>query len=1086
MRKVLFLMALLLTLAMNVMAQITNSAMSGKVTMEDTKEEVIGATIVAVHDPSGTRYAAVTNENGRFTIQGMRNGGPYTVTVSYIGYETKTFKDLTLQLGETYNLSVSLSENANELAEVVVSGKASKFAAEKTGAATNVNNRTIQELPTVSRSIGDIAKLSPYYGGSNSFGGSNGKMANFTLDGANLNNNFGLNANLPGGGSPVSMDAIDEVQMVVAPYDVRQTNFIGGGINAVTKSGTNTFRGTAYYYYTNEDMHGNRVDGVQNAEPNPDEEKTYGFTLGGPILKDKLFFFVNYEHTKTENIPTYWHPAATQADADESASVRNKTYTSRTTLSDMQMISDFVKNKYGYDTGSADSYPGGITNDKYLARLDWNINQNHHLAVRFNHTKNKKYSPPSATSRDLGGLTASCVGVSSMAFANAFYGQENKVTTFSFDLNSRFGQKASNQLLVTYSDIDDPRTSDSSIFPMVDILKDGDPYITLGYEVYTYNNRVRNKILTINDNFTYYLGNHKITAGLNFEHQSALNNYMRMGTGNYRYASMQDFMEGAAPIGVGLAYGYDGDTSPSSQVRFNQMGLYVQDDWNIRDNLKVNFGVRFDNITFNKDDLKFNQAIYDLDFGGRHIDVGSWPKANIQISPRVGFTWDVFGDKVLKVRGGSGLFTGRLPLVFFTNMPQNSGMLQNLVTSKDPAVLAQFAGGLETNIDKIREKLGAPYSQNANGIIPSSIAGVDRNFKMPQVWKTSIAFDYQLPVNFPFTVTGEFIYTKNINAVNLDNYNVKPVDDTWQRMTGADNRLIYPAAYKYNPTYTTSTGATKAFTGDACVLTNNHKGYGWTANITLNAEPIKDLYLMAAYTHTVNKEVTGMPGSNASSAWNYLHTVNGPNIIEVRNSAFVTPDRVIANVSYKYGKDHFSLFYSGYSPSGYSYTYSNDINGDGLAYDLMYIPRDDSEIKFASEDDRVAFWDFVEQDDYLKNHKGEYADVYGARAPWVHTVDFKWAHDFDLKIGNTKHKLQLIANIENIGNLLNSKWGVAKQIPGMSNYQFKMLSVANAADVKKGAQPIFRMNTDLKTAWDYNHSYGQCWRLQIGVKYYFN
>ena len=277
----LFLTAMLLTFVLTMMAQITNSALSGKVSMEDTKEEVIGATVVAVHDPSGTRYAAITNIDGRFNIQGMRNGGPYTITVSYIGYETKTYKDIVLQLGETYNLNVWLSENANEIAEVVVSGKASKFASEKTGASTNVSNRTIQELPTISRSIDDIARLSPYYGGANSFGGSSGRFANFTLDGANLNNNFGLLPSLPGGGMPVSMDAIDEVQLVVAPFDVRQSNFIGGGINAVTKSGTNTFRGTAYFYYTNEDMHGNRVDGMQNSEPNPDEQKIYGFTLGG-------------------------------------------------------------------------------------------------------------------------------------------------------------------------------------------------------------------------------------------------------------------------------------------------------------------------------------------------------------------------------------------------------------------------------------------------------------------------------------------------------------------------------------------------------------------------------------------------------------------------------------------------------------------------------------------------------------------------------------------------------------------------------------------------------------------------------------
>ena len=1076
MRRKLFLTAMMLTLALTMMAQITNSALSGKVSMTDTKEEVIGATVQAIHDPSGTKYAAITNVDGRFNIQGMRNGGPYTVTVSYIGYETKTFKDIYLQLGETYNLTVWLSENANELTEVIVSGKASKFAAEKTGASTNINNRTIQELPTISRSIGDIAKLSPYYGGSNSFAGSSGRMANFTLDGANMNNNFGLNSNLPGGGNPVSMDAIDEVQMVVAPFDVRQSNFIGGGINAVTKSGTNTFKGTAYYYYSNEDMHGNRVDGTQNAEPNPDETKTWGFTLGGPIIKDKLFFFANVERVETENIPTYWHP---DADGSTNGAGDQKTYTSRTTLEDMNMISKYVMDKYGYDTGSATGYPGGITNNKYLARIDWNITQNHHLAVRFNHTNNKKYSPPSATSRGVGGLSSSCVGIKSMAFANSFYCQENKVTTLSFDLNSRFGANISNQLLVTYSDMDDPRSSSSSMFPMIDIMKDGDPYMTLGYELFTYNNRVRNTILTINDNFTYYLGSHKLTAGISVEHQMAQNNYMKQGSGYYRYSSMQDFMDGAAPIGVAVTYGYDGDPEPSSKVRFNQYGLYLQDEWNILDNLKVNAGIRFDNITFYDNDLKFNKAIYDMDFGGRHLDVGSWPNANIQISPRIGFTYDVFGDKTLKVRGGTGLFAGRLPLVFFTNMPQNSGMLQNLVIVKaGDSRLANFAGDLITGVDQIREKLGAPYSLDANGVVPSEIAGVDKDFKMPQVWKSSLAVDYQLPVNFPLTVTGEFTYTKNITAIHLDNWNQKNPDETWARIAGADNRYLYPANkadWNYYTQYS-----------NACVLTNNHKGYGWTASVQLNAEPIKNLYITAAYTHTVNREVTGMPGSNASSAWSYMHSVNGPNVFDVKNSSFVTPDRVIANVSYRYGKDHFSLFYSGYSPSGYSYTYSNDLNGDGLAYDLIYIPRDDSEIKFATDADRIAFWKFLEQDDYLSSHRGEYADAYAARAPWVHTFDFKWAHDFDVKVGSTTHKLQLIANIENIGNLLNSKWGVAKQIPGMSNNQFKLLTVSNASDVKKGQQPIFKMATDLTSTWDYNHSYGQCWRLQLGVKYYFN
>lgn len=1066
-KRVLFLMSMLLMLSLTAMAQITTSSLTGKVVVEGANESAIGATVQAVHEPSGTRYAAVTNASGRFTIQGMRTGGPYTVTISYIGFQPKNLKNITLELGETFNINATLSEDASELGEVIVSGKASKFATEKTGASTNINNRTIQSMPTISRSIGDIAKISPYYGGSMSLAGGNGKMTNFTLDGANLNNNFGLSANLPGGGSPVSIDAIDEVQVVIAPFDVRQTNFIGGGINAVTKSGTNQFKGTAYFYYTNEDLHGNRVDGVQNTEPLPAAEKIYGFTLGGPIIKNKLFFFANYERTDAEDVPTLWHPS-TDGVAD------SKTYTSRTSIADLDAVSEHLRNKYGYDTGSATDYPGGIINNKFLARIDWNITNNHHLALRFNHTNNSSWSIPSKTSRDIGGLNTACVSINSIAYANAFYEQKNKVTTIAADLNSRLGNKASNQLLVTYTAIDDPRESDSELFPSVDIMKDGNPYITLGYEVYSFNNRVKNNVFSVTDNFTYFMGAHKLTAGFNYEHQTAENSYMRNGTGNYRYASVADFLSGAAPVGVALAYGYDGEEKPKSKVGFNQIGFYLQDEWNIFDNLKLTAGVRFDDILFNNSDLTENPAIYELDFGGRHLDVSKWPDNKILISPRIGFSWDVFGDKMLKFRGGTGIFTGRLPLVFFTNMPQNAGMLQNLVIAKaGDSRLANFVGGLVTDVDQIRQKLDAPYSQNANGVVPSSIAGVDKDFKMPQVWKSSFAVDYKLPVSFPLTLTGELTYTKNINAVMLENWNEMPVDDTWQRFSGADNRLIYPKVHTYYPTKQIN---------NACVLTNTSKGYGWTGNITLNAEPFKDLSLMLSYTHTVMKEVTGMPGSNASSAYSYLHTVNGPSIPEVRNSAFVTPDRVIGSLNYSYKKDHFSLFYTGYSHNYYSFLYDNDLNGDGLKYDLMYIPANDNEIKFATEADRFAFWEFVEQDEYLRNHKGEYAEAYGTYTPWVHRFDFKWVHDFTLCLGKTHHKLQFIANIENIGNLLNSKWGVTKYAPTMSNNAYRLLSVDRIED----NVPVFRMVSKEKQTWDYNHSFDQCWQLQVGAKYYFD
>ena len=390
------------------------------------------------------------------------------------------------------------------------------------------------------------------------------------------------------------------------------------------------------------------------------------------------------------------------------------------------------------------------------------------------------------------------------------------------------------------------------------------------------------------------------------------------------------------------------------------------------------------------------------------------------------------------------------------------------------AELQKFKGGLVTNVDKIRELLGAPATITPEeGTVPKSVAGVDRDFKMPQVWKSSIAIDGQIPVSFPLSFTAEFTYTKKIHDVMLDNYNIKD-NSSWETLTGTgDNRHIYPKDYKYCKT-------------DAYVLTNTSKGYGWTFNFTVNAEPIKNLNLMAAYTHTVMKELTGMPGNNAYSTWSNMYAVEGPNFLELGNSRYVIPDRIIASANYTYGKDHFSLFYQGYSPSGYSYFYNGDINGDGNRYDLMYIPKDRNDIHFTKESDADLFWNFVEQDSYLKNHKGEYAEPYSARAPFVHRFDFRWAHDFDVKIGSTNNKLVLSLDIMNVGNLFNSKWGVMKNMSVCNDG--KILKV----DKVKDGVPYFSMFKDKATGtaptstWSFNRNYDQCWKMQIGVKYIFN
>lgn len=1082
-KKIKFLIAMMVFTVSSAMAQLTTSSMAGKVAANG--EELIGAVVEAVHTPSGTRYTTVSNEKGMFAINGMRVGGPYEVAVKYIGYETKTFTGITLELGETYNLNASMSEDAVQLADVVVTAQATKFTTEKTGASTNITNRQITAMPSVSRSITDYTRLSPYGGNGMTFGGADGRTANFTVDGANFNNNFGLSGNLPGGGSPISIEAIEEMQVVISPFDVRQTNFIGGGVNAITMSGTNTFKGAAYIYHRNENMRGDAVDGEQiDGARAKDRKTTYGFKLGGPIIKNKLFFFVNGEMDKTPTIANRWRASENGvADADN--------YVSRATVADLQKVSDHLKSKYGYDTGSFSNFPADESNYKFLARLDWNINDMHKVALRYNFTKNRAWNAPNASSMD-GGTRMSGGRTSqyAMSYANSMYAMDNLVHSFSLDLNSRFSDKISNQLLATYSKLDDIRATESDDFPFIDILKDNQNYIAAGYELFTYNNAVHNTIWNIKDDVTAYLGAHKVTGGILFEHQMADNQYMRNGTGYYRYTSLDDFLSGAAPEVVCLTYGYNGETSPAARVSFNKVSLYGQDEWNISDNFKLTYGLRLDSWFYNNGDLMTNKKIYDLtymvDGEERHIDTGKWPGSKVSVSPRIGFNWDVFGDKSFKVRGGTGLFTGRLPLVFFTNMPTNSGMVQYQaqINAKNAAAkgftMDEFAGGVLRRtelLDKLAQ-LGYPMTIDpTQGSIPSSISAVDPDFKMPQVWKSSLAFDYSVPVSFPLSVTVEGIVNKTVNAASIRDWSMKDAGG-FARFNGVDNRPIYPTNFRQG---------TKAF-----ILENTSRGYGWSASATINARPAEWLSVMAAYTHTVSKEVTSLPGSAAESAFTYVPTVQGPNNIHLHNGVNVTPDRFVASVTaHDKGNNHYSLIYETWR-GGYNYSFmtTNDMNGDGYNYDAIYIPTDaqveKGEFRFVSEDDKTRFMDYVHGNSYLKNHQGEYAEGYSLYSPWVHRIDFSYKHDFKFNVGNTKHTIQVGFDVKNLLNFFNSSWGVSKYLNPAIGSDARILKYegVDAEGYATFSTPA-AISKDTQT-FVLNHAIGQCWYASIGVKYIFN
>ncbi len=1084
-----FIMMLFMALSVN--AQVTTSAISGLVT-DENNESLIGATVTAVHTPSGTKYNAVSNLNGRFAIQGMRTGGPYRIEVTYIGYKTAVVDGITLVLGETTNVPINMVNDANELDEVVVTAVGGKFSAEKTGATTNITSAQINSLPTVTRNLTDMTRLSPYGGKEMSFAGSDGRTANFTVDGSNFNNDFGLSDNLPGGGNPISIDAIEEMQVVISPFDVRQSNFIGGGVNAITKSGTNTFKGTAYVHHRNENMRGDAVNRVQlGSARDKDQTTIWGATLGGPIVKDKLFFFVSGEMSKIPTVVNRWR-------ASEDGVGDATQYISRTTIADMERVKQHVLSKYGYDTGSYTDFPADESNYKLLAKIDWNINDMHHLTLRYNYTKNRYWSNPNGSSMDGGTRSSySRVSVYSMSLANSLYGMLNFVHSPSADLNSRLSDNLSNTFRLTWDKKDDVRSSNSSEFPFIDIL-DGsgetNNYMALGYELFSWNNGVHNTVWQVKDDVTYYLGKHKLTAGIFYEHQMADNSYMRNGTGYYRYNSVDDFINGAAPEIVCLTYGYDGETNPAARVRFHKPGILFSDEFNPSERLKLTLGIRFDGLFFQNSDLMTNQAIYNLTYyddkgNERHIDTGKWPDANITVSPRVGFTWDILGDKSLKLRGGTGLFMGRSPLVFFTNMPTNSGMVQyqaQLSASKG-VDMSQFAGGLVTDangnatIQALLDKLvsmGYPSTISPeDGTVPSTISAVDPDFKMPQVWKTSIALDYKIPVSFPFTATIEGIFDKNIHAACVSDWSIPSVGG-FTRLNGADNRPLYPEGYRTN---------TAAF-----VLGNTSRGYAWIANVTLNARPAEWVSLMAAYTHTVRKEVTGMPGSAAESAFTYVPTYEGPNNIKLHNSQYVTPDRIVATATlHDKCNNHYSLIYEAWR-GGYNYSFmtTNDMNGDGYNYDAIYIPTDEDvaegRFRFATQDDEDRFMAYLHNNSYFKNHQGEYAEAYSLYNPWVHRIDFSYKHDFNFKIGSTKHCFEGSFDIKNLLNLFNSSWGVSKVINSDIGTDARVLKYEgyDSDGVAVFSTPS-AINGDTKTFVS-SYAVGQCWNASIGLKYIFN
>jgi len=727
-----------------------------------------------------------------------------------------------------------------------------------------------------------------------------------------------------------------------------------------------------------------------------------------------------------------------------------------------------------------------------LARIDWNVDANNKFSLRYNMVNSTNNQTVNGTSAPNPRASSNRLSKDAMSFENSNYGFLNTVSSWAAELNSNLGSGLSNQFLATYTKIQDTRSSESTPFPFIDIWDgSGNNYMSAGYELFSYNNDVKNNVANVTDNITYNYGAHKLTAGLSFEYQTFANAFMRYGTSYYKFkdfATFKNHVNGVAgndPLAFGITYGF-GDENPVAALDFGQFSAYLQDEYNVTDNLKLTYGVRIDKPLY-LNNLQSNPVVDTLKFANNEkIDLGAWPKSSLLFSPRIGFNWDVNKDRSLTVRGGTGIFTGRIPFVFFTNQPTNSGMLQNTVEVTKASDLATIK--FNPDWKPIVAANTTLFPVEAGKKAPGSIAGTASGFKMPQVWRSNLAADVKLPLDMKLTLEG--LYTKDINAVVQRNINLLPADPT-VKIVGPDQRPMW--------------GTTKAISSmsEAMVLDNTDRGYSYSLSGQLFFPVVKNFDGMVGYTYSMAKDVSGNPGSQAASAWSNNLSVRGQNDLDLSYSQYLTPHRLVASLSYKleYARNFattVSVFYSGYNTGNFSYRYSADFNKDGINGDLMYIPKDATEItftdiksgstvKYTAQQQSDAFFAYIEQDDYLKKHKGEYAERNGALMPWINRFDVKILQDVKIEAGGMKHTLQFSCDILNAGNLLNPDWGIYQRQTVSSGSLLKPTMTYNSTT--KTYTPTFNLvevNGKLPTkTFENSVTQSSTWGIQIGVRYIF-
>jgi hypothetical protein len=1057
---------------------VTTGSITG-IVVDAQKQVVPGASVVAVHEPSGTRYEATTRADGRFSLPGMRVGGPYSVTASLTGFQPQTVKDVIVSLGVASDLELALGQAA-VTEEVTVTAQTSEiFSSARTGAATTVNREALQTLPTVTDRINDFARLSPQYTGGafgGSFVGQDNRLNNITVDGSYFNNSFGL-AGQPGdrtGVTPIAAAAIEEIQVNVAPYDVRQGNFVGAGVNMITRSGTNKFRGSAYYWFRDNDLVGTEAKGL-TYNPGTFDARRFGGWVSGPIVKDKLFFFGSYEDDELNGPGTTF-----RANAGGEPVGGNVT---RVLASDLDALSSYLSSNFKYDTGPYQDYDHGTPAKRYLAKLDYNLNDRNKISLRYTQLdSNTDVLLSDSSSLGFGSRRTRTTGLN---FQNSNYRILENIKSGVAEWNSIIGTNMSNSLIVGYTENDESRESLGSFFPMVDVLEQGSVYTTFGFEPFTPNNELRYKTFQIQDSFTWNRGKHAFTFGATAQRYESENVFFPGSQSVYVYSSLADFYTDAndylanpnrttSPITLRRFQvrwmNIPGLEKPLQPLEVWYTGLYAQDEWQATRNVKVMYGLRLDVPFFGE--TGFQNANADAltfrDENGQPVQyqTAKLPDANILWSPRVGVNWDVTGDRTTQVRGGTGVFTGPPAYVWISNQIGNTGVL---------------TGFAQLDNTKLR-----PWNPNPNAYKPTDVTGqpassyelalTDPNFKFPQVWRTNLAVDRKLP--WGLIGTGEFIYNRDVNGIYYINANLPAAQTSF---VGADVR----------PRWTSN--RIHSNVSNAIVLKNQDVGRSWSGSASLQ-KTFRQGMLRSAYTYYEAKNTVD-PGSIASGSWFNNRHSGDPNDPGLAYSA--QGQRFFVAGSYrfeylKFGATTFSGFFEGYSQGNASYYFSGDLNGDGgTGNDLVYVPRDTSEMNFVPITGSVPFtaaqqaaaWEaYINQDSYLGSRRGQYAERNGVTLPWVWRLDFAVAQDLFKDVGSNRHSLQVRADILNFTNLLNSDWGVGQRLVNTQPL------ISRGADAEGRAQYQLRVvnNQLLSKSLESTAGQSDVYRVQFSLRYSFN